>query len=356
MADNKYITDLQLLNEENERNSVWEFTGFSDIEMIYYFVHRKTHIRKSKNKTDGTKKEYLRTLSQFYTFILNHHSFLKSDVRDYREGEGFRNLRPRHITNFHEYLSTAPLGKRGEPYTAATIQSKSTIIKAFLRWLNEINYIEFPLHEKMLDTTFGEEEIPNKDLYPEEAFDIIQFYKKHPINYALLTILMITGLRIAEIAKAKWSDISYDAATGDYWLEGIGKRNKPFLKRISSLYFERIKEYRKRRKLSTNIDRSDQTPLFADRNQSFYNTKNLSNYIIKIITDTKLPFLEGRGSSITPHSFRHAFAIYLFRAGADLYTIQKELGHSDPKTTARYLEKSINKKNSAGYFIQDNVF
>lgn len=356
LVDDKYITGLQLVNQENERNEEWEFAGFSDVEIIYYFVHRKTHIRKSKNKTDGTKKEYLRNLIQFYTFVLDNRSFLKNDVTDYREGEGFRNLRPRHITNFHEHLSNAPLGKKGEPYTAATIQSKSTIIKAFLRWLNEINYVAYALHDKILDTTIGEEEIPDKDLYPEEAFEIIQFYKMHPINYGLLTTLMITGLRVNEVGGAKWGDLSYDAATGDYWLEGIGKRNKPFLKRISPLYFERIKEYRKRRKLSTTIDRSDQTPLFADRNQRFYNTKNLSNYVVKIIKDTKLPFLKGRSSSITPHSFRHAFAIYLSRAGADIYTIQKELGHNDPKTTARYLEKTIKKENSAGYYIRDNAF
>lgn len=93
-----------------------------------------------------------------------------------------------------------------------------------------------------------------------------------------------------------------------------------------------------------------------DRNQRHYTTKNLSNYIVKIILDTNLPLLEGRESNISPHLFRHAFAIFLFRAGADLYTIQKELGHKDPKTTARYLEKSIRKSNSAGYFIKDNSF
>ena len=356
MQKEDYLKELQLLNEKNERNREWEFTDFSDLEMIYYYIHRKTHIRDDRNKTNGTKTEYLRTLVQFYKYIEKNYSFLKKDVPDFIEGEGLKNLRPRHIHRFHEYWSTAPLGKKGKPYSPATIQSKSAVLKAFLRWLYEVGYVQYPLQEKILDASISDHEIPNKDLYPEEAFQIINFYKDHPINYALLTTLMITGLRIAEIAKAKWKDISYDVATGNFWLEGYGKRNKPFLKRISPIYFERIKQYRKRRKLSTVIDKKDETPLFSDRNQKHYSTKNLSNYIIKVILDTKLPILDGRLNNITPHSFRHAFAIYLYRQGADLYTIQKELGHSDPKTTERYLEKIIKRENSAGFFIKDNDF
>ncbi|MDP4086567.1 MAG: site-specific integrase [Bacillota bacterium] len=356
MQSSEYLAGLQLLTEQNERNQEREFAGFSDLEVIYYYVHRKTHIREDRNKAVGTRREYLRNLLQFYKYIVEGSRYLKEDVEDYIEGEHFKNLRPRHIANFHEYLSTAPLGKQNKPYTAATIQSKSAVLKAFLRWMYEIGHIRFPLYEKVLYASISDNEIPNKDLYPDEAFTIIDYYKNHPVNYALFTTLMITGLRISEICNAKWKDITFDYSNGQYWLEGIGKRKRPFLKRISPVYFERIKEYRKRRKLPVVIDLLDNTPLFPDRNQKSYTSKNLSNYIIKAILDTKLPFLKGREKRITPHSFRHAFAIYLYREGADLYTIQKELGHSDPKTTTRYLEKAFKKENSAGYFIKDTSF
>jgi len=356
LESSEYLQELMLHTQQNERNYKSEFDGFTDLEMIYYYVQRKTHIRKERNKTISTKREYLRTLIQFYQYIFNHHEFLKVDVNDFNEKEGFKNLRPRHITNFHKYLSTASLGKKGRPYTPATIQSKSAVIKAFLRWLHECDYIEYPLHEKIINTSISDSEIPNKDFYPEEAFLIINYYKNHPINYALFTTLMITGLRITELAKAKWKEVSYDASTNAYWIEGIGKRNKRFLKRISPVYFERIKGSRLRRKLSITLSKTDESPIFADRNQKHYSTKNLSNYIVKVILDSNLPFLEGRENRITPHSFRHAYAIYLYRQGADLFTIQKELGHSDPKTTERYLEKAVRMENSPGYFISDNAF
>ncbi|UNL92001.1 site-specific integrase (plasmid) [Bacillus subtilis] len=352
---NREITPSLLLNDEqfhlveeltvnNERQNLSHFNGFNDIAVMYYFIHRERHVRHERNREDNTKQEYARVLLQFYKYLEDNRGFFEQEVAEYDKTSLLKNLRPRHIKAFQKFLSTAPLGRGGKPYKPATIHQKNTVIKSFLIFLFENGYIQYPLHKLMLSTSISKDEIPNRDLYYHEVKQLLDYYKDHPINLGLLTTMAMTGLRVQEISKAKMCDLYIDPLTGNHRLKGIGKGGTPFDCLIHPINFERIIAFRKRRKMSTTIDPTDKSPLFATQKGAAYNYKNLSNYISREIQKTNLSFLKHRPTNITPHSFRHFYAIYSRQMGADILDIQKALNHKDRRTTERYLEKVLQRE------------
>lgn len=344
ILDDSSMSILEDVIINNERLNKPSMDQLSDEAVIYYFVHKRKHIRKSKNRSSNSKIEYSRVLLQFYTYLKQNKEFFIQDVHEFDSGSLLKNLRPRHIKAYQEYLSTAPLGRKGKPYSAATLDFKSAVIKSFLKYLYECSYIDQPLNTHMLSTSISKDEIPNKDLYYHEVKQILDFYENNPITHGLLTTLAMTGLRIQEVSKAKMKDLYYDALTGKYRLRGVGKGNKQFDCLIHEVNFERIMLFRKRRRMSTNLDPTDESPLFATKKHKPYTHKNLSNFVIREIEKTKLPFLQHRESRITPHSFRHFFAIYSRQMGADILEIQQALHHQDRRTTERYLEKVLERE------------
>ncbi|WP_342048773.1 hypothetical protein [Bacillus sp. OTU530] len=72
MINDQYLPVLRSLVYENEENNKHRFEGFTDVEMIYYFVHRQKHVDKNEKLSETTVKDYVRDLFQFYQHWLQY--------------------------------------------------------------------------------------------------------------------------------------------------------------------------------------------------------------------------------------------------------------------------------------------
>ncbi|KAB8138534.1 tyrosine-type recombinase/integrase [Gracilibacillus oryzae] len=343
------IEELQIEIYKNEEQHSDRFYQFNDLQMIYYFIHRQQHVNKAKKLTELTKRNYLRDILQFYRHWV-----------DFQEGSMIKEsnqllarLEPRHV----EYYQVNFLSKQMN-YKVATIARKTIVLKSFLKWLHQVDYLKRPVHHTMISASVSTEDQPDRDLSYQEVAMLINYWKekKHPINYPILVVLATTGLRITELCKANWGDLFFDYTTGHYFLSSIGKNKKHRDVLIFPYVLEALKILRRRRRLPEQLNPNDRSPLLANRSQTFYESTYLSKYVKKIIFQTNFPFLMSKNGPITPHWFRHFFANHSLDNGANLEYIRQTLGHSMLKTTQGYLRKNMERKNNAALFWDQHHF
>ncbi|PDY41537.1 tyrosine-type recombinase/integrase [Bacillus pseudomycoides] len=343
--------------ETNEREDKQTYDGFSDEEILYYYLNRQTHFDKEKRIKDNSRILYARDLSQFYFFIKKSTEFLQQDVKDYEDGRVWKNLRKRHIRNYQRWLSEEAISYQSkEKYKPSTISRKLSVIRSYLKWLYEIGYIQEPLHVEILSTTVGKHHKPKRDLSYEEVKQLLLYYQDNEINYALLSILATTGLRVAEVAHAKWEDLEFDSMRDRYYLTVDTKGNSERIVSINKEIFHRIVSFRIRRRLPINIGNKNGGTIFQTKNRTAYRENYLSQYITKIIKDTELPFT--KDIRITPHFFRHFYVQYLYDyKELPPHLIAAAVGHKDDRTTKEnYLKQRLIKDTDAGNLIGEDEF
>lgn len=352
-----FLKEAEDRKEQNERQHTYSYEGFSDEEILYYYLNRQTHFDKEKRVKDTSRLLYSRDLSQFYFFIKEHTEFLQMDVKHFIEGKVWINLRKRHIRNYQKWLAEEAISyQSNETYKPATISRKLRIIRSFLKWLYEIEYIKEPLYIDILSTTITKKHKPRRELSYEEVKQLLSYYKNNPINYALLSILATTGLRVAEVAHARWEDLEFDALRDRYYLYVNTKGNSERIVPINKAVFERVIAFRIRRRLPIELGIQHGGTIFQTKNHKAYKENYLSQYITKIIKETDLSFT--RNEKITPHFFRHFYVQYLYDyKKLPPHIIAATVGHKDDRTTKEnYLKQRLMKDHDAGTLIHEDEF
>ena len=350
LDDSRILPVLQERIDEAEKDGRELFSEFNDLEMLQWFLLKQEHLDETKDKSPRTREEYKRDLVQFVKYLVEYQEEIGVDITEVREGSLFKSLDERHIRRYQEWLATkSPYVKRHGSYSPYTLARKTTVLRNFLSFLYIEGYISKPIHKGLKKATVNKDDAPNRDLGPVEVKRLLDYFKEngHIIAFTLIHVLVTTGLRNEELCRLKVKDIKYDTIRGEYYLDVLGKGNKRRQVPLRDKTVESIRLFRKTRGLEDFENTDKEKPLFITNRGNAYRPSYLSQYLKDAIKNSNLPFVKNRDTVITPHTFRHSFAIISKMSGADLYDIMRSLGHARIDTTMIYLNKIFERDNHA---------
>lgn len=205
------------------------------------------------------------------------------------------------------------------------INSRIRIIKAFLSYLVEEDYLKFDVQKlkpikagKVKITGFSEKEVKAMvEYYSGKDFSSVK-------NKTIIAVLFDTGIRVSELAGIKNSDLH------DGYILIRGKGLKERLVPISPALQKQLRIYaaaKEKRKLGLGY-------FFFSSYKKPLNRMTVRNILLRAAKASGVD----EAIRISPHTCRHTYAHLMLKAGCDLYTLSRLLGHSDVSTTQRYLE------------------
>ncbi len=154
-------------------------------------------------------------------------------------------------------------------------------------------------------------------------------------DYVLLAVMAGCGLREAEVVGLKLSDFQ-DAGNDIVMLRVLGKGDKIRNVPISPDLWRLIQRFVLLTGRSLNSHADARKPLLISRvgKDKPLTTRSVQNIVKKYVRAA------GITKPISPHSIRHTVGTNMAVNEAPLLVIQQFLGHTDPKTTMRYIRRA----------------
>lgn len=149
-------------------------------------------------------------------------------------------------------------------------------------------------------------------------------------NKAMLEVLYSCGLRVSELVELRLSGLFFDIG----FIRVTGKGDKERLVPIGESAQKAIQWYVTGDRRHLKIQTGAEDYLFLSRNG-----RPLTRMVVFLLVK-KMATACGIRKTISPHTFRHAFATHMVEAGADLRAVQEMLGHESITTTEIYTHLS----------------
>jgi site-specific recombinase XerD len=273
---------------------------------------------------------YLRTLTSPQT-IKTYNTELHMFISYLEEvGKGLEELSAEDISKYREHLI--------KTYSAATAAKKLAVLRRFLIFtymagVTAVNPEALRFFAK--SPRVGQD--PSYNVLTEDELSrmLSAARKTNYRDYVILAVMAGCGLREAEVVEIRIGDFR-EAANDQVFLRIRGKGDKIRNVPVSPELWRLVQRFVLLSGRSFNSHADARKPLFASRvgKDKTLTTRSVQNIVKKYVRAA------GITKAISPHSIRHTVGTNMALNEAPLLVIQQFLGHSDPKTTLRYIRRA----------------
>lgn len=285
----------------------------------------------SQDVRESSRKLYARTLKLFFQWVDE-------------SGKSLNELTRADILRYKDELLAAGL-------SGLTVGSYLTAIRKFYEWAEGEKI--YPNIGKGIRTPRRVQAFKKQHLTDTKSRALLKYYEQtSPRDYAMVNLMLRTGLRTVEVIRANVGDITFKGGRRILKVWGKGHTEKDAFVILSDKAFLPLFNY-----LQTRRGAKDNAPLFAS--DSPRNTgERLTTRSISRICKNGLKAIGLDGKEFTAHSLRHTTAVSILKHGGDISAAQAVLRHTTPTTTQIYIAsiKEELRLQKAPELLIDNAF
>lgn len=308
--------------------------NYSDApKIIYKFLIYNETIR---GKSRSTVTEYYQDLKTFFKFIKQHKGIVnkKTPINEIDISDiDIEIIRDITLNDAYEFLLYCKNERNNNEKTRAR---KVSTLKSFFKYMFSNSLINYNPFED-LETPKLRKSLP-KYLDLETSLSLLDAvdgpYKER--NYAIITIFLNCGLRLAELCAMNINDLNFK----DNYFRVKGKGNKERVVYMNDACVNAIKKHLEIRLKSTSQEKE---ALFISRND-----KRISRRMVQQIVEDLLKKIGLTGQGYSTHKLRHTAATLMYQHGnVDIRVLQEILGHENLGTTEIYTHLSSKQMKNA---------
>ncbi len=216
-------------------------------------------------------------------------------------------------------------------HSSLSVSGYLVAIRRFYEWAE--GYKLYPNIAKGIKTPKHKNSFQKEHLRENQIHQLLKHFEGNVRDYAIVNLLLRTGLRCIEVTRLNVEDITYKGGQRILRVWGKGRDEKDNFVVLTDKAYQPIKTY-----LDTRGNTTLREPLFVSTSNRNFQGRLTTRTISKICKEG-FRAIGIDGKEYTAHSLRHTTAVMLLKNGS-LADVQSVLRHASPATSQIYT-KSI---------------